>query len=351
QQTPRRKRSKHDRGRAVDAAGGRDDPTGGAIGRERSHHRRERHRQKFDRASVTRALAPRVAQHDHREHGRTVGNTFRERTLRSRQRRVHRREDGPVGTIRARRRKLALHGRDRQHSVESTGETVARDRGRRIRAGRLCENVARERADNFGNKCEPGGRSCGRTFSSGFTFSAKHHRDRIAAVTRSSRRYHSAGKQFFAHALATLSQRTGRLRRDRARSTVATFVSRKRSRAGSCDRACRADGGRFTSQGSRSWPDKWRRRIENSGRHESGRSGSVFDQESARPKQWERAESGRSARSEPKRVLSASPAIWSLTISVFSFQFSAFLLDETRAERSIPVFAPGQIDVVDSRRG
>ena len=126
----------------------------GAVGRERSDHRRKRHRKKSDCAGVACALAARVAQHDHGEHGRFVGDAFRERTVRSRERRVHRCEDRSRGTVRAGGRKHAVHGRDREHSAQSAGETVAGDRDRRVRAGRFVKNVARECADHFRDKRE-----------------------------------------------------------------------------------------------------------------------------------------------------------------------------------------------------
>src|SRR5438552_3186374 len=146
--------------------------------------------------------------------------------------------------VRAGGRKLAVHGRDRQHSAQSTGETVARDRERRVRARRFVENVARERANRFRDELEPGGRSRGRTFPAGFAFSIEHDRDRAAAVARPPRRHHSAGEQFSADARATLSQGTRRVRRDCARPASPTFVSWKRARARSRDRARGADGAR-----------------------------------------------------------------------------------------------------------
>src|SRR5207245_1126657 len=74
---------------------------------------------------------------------------------------------------------------------------------------------------------------------------------------------------------------------------------------------------------------------------------------------------------QPERVLSATAAVWTVRISNFEFRIancglsqtgifrtshfalriSQFSSDETRAERSISVFAPGQVDVVDHRCG
>ena len=59
-------------------AGAGVDFTGRAVGRERSYHGRKRHRQRSGRARAACAVAARIAQHDHGEHGRTLGRHFRE---------------------------------------------------------------------------------------------------------------------------------------------------------------------------------------------------------------------------------------------------------------------------------
>jgi FixJ family two-component response regulator len=86
---------------ARDASGVGNDFTSGAIGREHFDHGRKWDRQRIDCAGAARSVAAHVAYHDHGEHGWTIGNDFRKRTIWPRQRRLYRRENGSCRPIRA----------------------------------------------------------------------------------------------------------------------------------------------------------------------------------------------------------------------------------------------------------
>ena len=110
-----------------------------------------------------------------------------------------------------------------------------------------------------------------------------------------------------------LSQKADRLRTSRARSAHASSISRQCARTGSCHRARRAHVAGNANQGKRSRPNDRVGRLPAPRGNEPRGSGSVPDQESARPARRQRAQGRRVVRPEPERLLPASPALWPLS--------------------------------------
>ena len=110
----RRRRADADRRIAVHAAGAADDLARGAVGRQRADHRRARHRQGSGGEDAARDFAAQRQADGDGECRRPGGRSFRERVVRAREGRLHRREDGSRGALRAGRRRHAVSGRDRQ---------------------------------------------------------------------------------------------------------------------------------------------------------------------------------------------------------------------------------------------
>ena len=88
----------------------------GPVGRQRPDHRRERHRQGRRRAGAARRVEPRLAADGDRQFRRRLGRRLRERAVRPRARRVHRRQGGSRRPVRARRPGHAVSRRDRQRA-------------------------------------------------------------------------------------------------------------------------------------------------------------------------------------------------------------------------------------------
>ena len=78
---------------------------------------RERHRQGRRRAGAARRLEPRLAADGHRQFGRRLGGRLRERAVRPRARRVHRRQGRSRRPLRAGRHGHAVPRRDRQRAA------------------------------------------------------------------------------------------------------------------------------------------------------------------------------------------------------------------------------------------
>jgi DNA-binding NtrC family response regulator len=81
-----------------------------------------------------------------RRHRQSRRDRLRERDVRPRQGRVHGREKRPRRSLRARRRRHAVLGRDREHPRRAAGQVAARARGRPVRATGLVADAARRRA-------------------------------------------------------------------------------------------------------------------------------------------------------------------------------------------------------------
>ncbi len=89
---------------------------GRAVRRVRAHHRGKRHRQGPDRPPRPCAVRP-CGQAVHlRQHGQHPRDRVRERDDGPRARRLHRRQGRSRRPLRARRRRHAVHGRDRQRA-------------------------------------------------------------------------------------------------------------------------------------------------------------------------------------------------------------------------------------------
>ena len=104
-----------------DAAGARRDRAGRPLGRQRPHHRRERHRQEPGRAGAPRRVAARQPADGHGQRRRHGRGRLRERALRPRPRRLHRRQGRPRRPLRAGRR---------QHACSSTRSPTSRPASR-----------------------------------------------------------------------------------------------------------------------------------------------------------------------------------------------------------------------------
>ena len=141
--------------RALHAAGAGADCAGRAVGRQRAHHRRTRHRQGDRGQAAPRRFAALAHAAGGRECGRTAGRHVRERDLRPREGRIHRRAHRPHRPLRTGQRRHALSGRNRQCAPAPAGQAAAGAGDRRTGARGLIANAARGRARAFRNQCEP----------------------------------------------------------------------------------------------------------------------------------------------------------------------------------------------------
>ena len=113
---------------------------------DRPHHRRERHRQGAHREGAPpRLVPPRQAAHQGELRGDPEGPR-RERAVRLRARRVHRRGRLEARPLRARRRRHAVPRRDRRGAARDAGEAPARAPGAGVRARRRHQDDPRGRA-------------------------------------------------------------------------------------------------------------------------------------------------------------------------------------------------------------
>ena len=121
--------------------------------------RRARHRQGIDRrapALPVRALGPAAGQ---AERGGDPGDPARERAVRPRGRRLHRRRPPPRRPLRARARRQPVPGRDRQHQPGRPGAPAAGGRVWQLRPGRRqCPRPGRRPADRRHQRRSAGGR-------------------------------------------------------------------------------------------------------------------------------------------------------------------------------------------------
>ena len=143
-------------------------------------------------AQALHAVSPRADAADgHGERRRHGRGRLRERALRPRPRRLHRRQGRPGRPLRAGRRQHAVPRRDRQRARRPADQAAAGDRDRRVRAGRLVEDAQGQRADHLGHQRRPRRRSrsraaSARTCSSASTPSTSRCR-RCATGARTSR--------------------------------------------------------------------------------------------------------------------------------------------------------------------
>ncbi len=181
------------RRRRLDAPGARADSPRRAVGSQRAHHRRERHRQRHRRAGDSLRVRPRGQRAGDGERRRTVGGPLRERAVRPREGRLHRREDRPGRPLRARRRRHAVPRRDRERAAEPAAQAAARAGDGRFRAGRIVAHAPGQRPHRLRHEREPRRRSGQRTLPPGSAVPPEHDRDsrcpRCAIGARTSPRW------------------------------------------------------------------------------------------------------------------------------------------------------------------
>ncbi len=119
----------HHRREPGDARGLQRHRAGRAEQGERAHHRRERHRQGARRAGDSREQPARGGALREAQLRRARGDAPRERALRPREGRVHRRGRPPRRALRAGRRRHALPRRDRRDLASHAGQAPARPAG------------------------------------------------------------------------------------------------------------------------------------------------------------------------------------------------------------------------------
>ena len=142
-----RRHARHRRREPRDRAAARTGPPHRALVGARARHRRERRGQGTGRACALHALSKRAVGpvREAQLRGDPQGPA-RERAVRPRARRVHRRGAEQEGPARAGRRRHAVPGRDRRPGAGGAVQAAARDRDRRARARRRHAHGARRRA-------------------------------------------------------------------------------------------------------------------------------------------------------------------------------------------------------------
>ena len=202
----------------------------GPGGRPRAHHGRERHGQGPRRAAAARRQLARGQAVGQRQHGRPEREHLRERTLRARQGRVHRRQDGPRGPLRAGRRRHAVPGRDRQRAAGAAGQAAAAAGNGRVRARGLLAHPARRRAAAQRHERRPASRSGRRALPARPALPAQHRGNPPAAAARPARGHPGAGRAFPGPPRRPLPQARHRPGRRRAGRAAGPFVAGQRAR-------------------------------------------------------------------------------------------------------------------------
>ena len=135
----------------------RADRPGGADRRLGAHHRRERHGQGADRRGDPPQQPAQGRAVRQGEPGRHLLDPLRERDVRPRQRRLHRRPGGPQGALRDGRRRHHLPRRDRRDRSRGAGEAAARAPGPLLRGAGVEPHAHRGRAGGLGHQPRPRG--------------------------------------------------------------------------------------------------------------------------------------------------------------------------------------------------
>ena len=174
--------------------------------------------------------------------GGPVGGRLRERAVRPREGRVHRRQERPRRPLRAGGRRHAVPRRDRERAAQPAAEAAARPRDRRVRAGRLVAHAEGERAHPVGDQRRPVGRSRGRPVPPGSAVPPEHDRDPHAGAARSPRGHPRAGRPLPAPARPPLPEDADRVRAGRHAGAARPSLAGQHPRARSRRRARRADG-------------------------------------------------------------------------------------------------------------
>ncbi len=138
---------------------------GRSVRRQHPHHRRARNRQGGCGEAAARGVVASRPTADHRQHRRSSGGSLCQRTLRSRQGRLHRRQGRTSRTFRDGRRRNPLSRRDRQRPPRSTSQAPADPGDRRDGTGGQLQDIDGRCEDPVGDQCRSSGRIGGRTFS------------------------------------------------------------------------------------------------------------------------------------------------------------------------------------------
>ena len=155
---PRRRpalRGRHRGPQREDGARRRGGPARRAHRRLRAHHRRDRHRQGGHRQPHPPPERPAGAPVREGQLRGLPGDPARERAVRARARRLHRRRSPARGPLRARRRRHALPRRDRRDEPERAGEAPPRAPGAPVRPPRRHPHRQRRRPHHRGHEPRP----------------------------------------------------------------------------------------------------------------------------------------------------------------------------------------------------
>ncbi len=144
-------------------------------------------------AQTLHALSPRSGVDAGRgQYRRSAGRHLRERALRPREGRVHRRAHRPHWALRTGRQRHHLPRRDRQRSHAPAGEAAARAGDRRDRARGLVAHEAHRCARDLGHQFQSAGSHCRRKFPRRLALPPEHGGDSDSAAARSPRRHSGA---------------------------------------------------------------------------------------------------------------------------------------------------------------
>ena len=179
----------------------------------------------------------------HGQRRRPLRRRLRERAVRPRQGRLHRRQDRSRRPVRAGRRRHAVPRRDRQRAAEPAAEAAARARDRRVRARRLLAHAPRRRAHPLGHQR----RICGEEVAAGrfrqdLLFRLNTIEIHLPPLRERREDIPALATHFLRDARAALPQESHRLRAARRCRRCSTILARQRPRARSRGRARRADG-------------------------------------------------------------------------------------------------------------
>ena len=167
--------------------------------RQRAHHRASTApARRWWRAGCTPPRSAPTRPLDHGQRGRAGRGRVRERALRPRARRLHRREDRPRRLLRAGRRRHALPRRDRQHADGAAGQAAARAcrRASSTPVG-SSRGEARGRAGDRGHQRATARRGGRGALPRGPALPAQHGGDAAAPAARAARGHSADLAQLF----------------------------------------------------------------------------------------------------------------------------------------------------------
>ena len=146
--------------------------------------------------AIHEASAPPRPAADPRQLRGDPARTVRERILRPRQGRLHRRAARPHRPVRAGRRRHAVSRRGRRNSARAAGQAAARAAGRQFRARRRGAHPHRRCARDRRHQPRPQAGGAARPLPRGPLFPAQRVSDRVGAAARAPRRHSAAGRAF-----------------------------------------------------------------------------------------------------------------------------------------------------------